>query len=105
VAFFGALFAARTDVYATRFENPRTGKAGWIPAVRGGRRKGTRHEDRNYLPLTRAVLAAHLKGEVHIGPKIIHGTGSRQPADPASGEPSVPSTPEWRLAAVVCWAT
>jgi superfamily II DNA or RNA helicase len=35
--------------------------------VRGGWRKGTRHEDRDYLPLTPAVLAAHLKGEVHIG--------------------------------------
>jgi hypothetical protein len=33
----------------------------------GGWRKGVRHEDRNYLPLTAAVLAAHLKGETHIG--------------------------------------
>ena len=67
VAFFGALFAARTDVYAVRYDNARTGKGGWIPAVRGGWRKGVRHEDRNYLPLTAAVLAAHLKGEAHIG--------------------------------------
>jgi superfamily II DNA or RNA helicase len=67
VAFYAALFAARTDVYATRFDNPRTGKGGWVPAVRGGWRKGVRHEDRNYLPLTAEVLAAHLKGEVHIG--------------------------------------
>src|SRR5437588_4243088 len=43
VAFFGALFAARTDVYAVRFDNRRTGKAGWLPAVRGGWRKGIRH--------------------------------------------------------------
>lgn len=28
VAFYAALFAARTDVYATRFDNPRTGKRG-----------------------------------------------------------------------------
>jgi superfamily II DNA or RNA helicase len=67
VAFYAALFAARTDLYAIRFDNPRTGKGGWVPAVRGGWRKGTRHEDRDYLPLTSAVLAAHLKGEVHIG--------------------------------------
>jgi hypothetical protein len=67
VRFYAALFAARTDVYATRFENLRTGKAGWVPAVRGGWRKGIRNEDRDYLPLTPAVLAAHLKGEVHIG--------------------------------------
>lgn len=32
-----------------------------------GWRKGVRHEDRDYLPLTVEVLAAHLKGEVHIG--------------------------------------
>ena len=34
--FFAALFAARIDIYATRWENARTGKAGWLPAVRGG---------------------------------------------------------------------
>ena len=65
--FYAALFAARTDLCATRFDNPRTGKGGWVPAVRGRWRKGTRHEGRDYLPLTPAVLAAHLKGEVHIG--------------------------------------
>jgi hypothetical protein len=50
VAFYSALFASRTDVYATRFENSRTGNSGWVPAVRGGWRKGSRHEDRDYLP-------------------------------------------------------
>jgi hypothetical protein len=34
VALFGALFAARTDIYAVRWENARSGKAGWLPAVR-----------------------------------------------------------------------
>jgi hypothetical protein len=67
VAFFGALFAARTDVYAVRYDNPRTGRGGWVPAVRGGWRKGMRHEDADFLPLTPGVLAGHLKGEVHIG--------------------------------------
>ena len=67
MAFFSALFAARTDVYAVRYDNQRTGKSGWVPAVRGGWQKGVRHEDRKYLPLTSAVLAAHLLGEVHIG--------------------------------------
>ena len=67
VAFFGALFAARTDIYATRYENARTGKKGWLPAVRGGWHAGVRHEDRDYLPLTAQVLAAHLKGAVHLG--------------------------------------
>lgn len=50
VAFFRAMFAARTDVYATRWENRRTGRSGWLPAVRGRWRKGVRHEDRDYLP-------------------------------------------------------
>jgi hypothetical protein len=59
VSFYAALFAARTDVYATRFDNPRTGKGGWVPAVRGGWRKGIRHEDRDYLPLTPAGCHTH----------------------------------------------
>jgi superfamily II DNA or RNA helicase len=67
VAFFGALFAARTDIYATRWDNPHTGKHGWIPAVRGMWRKGVRHEDRGYLPLTAKIIESHLRGEVHVG--------------------------------------
>ena len=67
VAFFAALFAARTDIHALRWENNRTGKAGWLPAVRGGWRKGVRHEDRDYLPLTAEVITAHLSGEIHLG--------------------------------------
>lgn len=67
VDFFAALFAARGDIYATRWENKRTGKAGWLPAVRGGWRKAVRHEDRDYLPLSKDVLRAHLTGDVHLG--------------------------------------
>jgi hypothetical protein len=54
-------------VYARRWENTRTGKAGWLPAVRGGWRRGVRHEEREYLPLTPEVVTAHLSGEVHLG--------------------------------------
>jgi hypothetical protein len=67
VALFGALFAARNDVHAVRWENARTGRSGWLPAVRGGWRKGTPHAERDYLPLTPDVLAAHLSGQAHIG--------------------------------------
>jgi superfamily II DNA or RNA helicase len=67
VAFFGALFGARTDVHALRWENPRTGKAGWLPAVLGGWQRGVRHQDREYLPLTPQVVTAHLSGQVHLG--------------------------------------
>jgi superfamily II DNA or RNA helicase len=67
VAFFLALFAARTDIYATRIENARTGWKGWLPAVRGGWQRGVPHEKRDYLPLTADVLAGHLKGDAHVG--------------------------------------
>ena len=67
VAFFGRLFAARTDIYATRWDNAHTGKHGWIPAVRGTWRKGVRHEERSFLPLTARVIESHLRGETHVG--------------------------------------
>lgn len=38
-----------------------------MPAVRGGWRKGVPHEDRDYLPLSKDVLRAHLTGAVHVG--------------------------------------
>ena len=49
--FFAALFAARTDVYAVRWENARTGKSGWMPAVARRLAQG-RPPRRDYLPLT-----------------------------------------------------
>jgi superfamily II DNA or RNA helicase len=67
IDFFGGLFAARPDVYAVRWENERTGRAGWLPAVRGGWRRGIRHEDRDYQPLTAEVVRAHLSGDMHLG--------------------------------------
>jgi hypothetical protein len=42
-------------------------RAGWVPAVRGGWRKGVRHEDRQYLSLTKEVVRGHLAGEAHVG--------------------------------------
>lgn len=67
VAFFASLFAARRDVYALRWENARWGRSGWTPAVRGGWRKGVPAAERDYLPLTEAVLTAHLSGELELG--------------------------------------
>lgn len=67
VAFYAALFGARKDVYAIRWENARTAKSGWMPAVEGGWRKGSKAADQRYLPLTPEVLAAHLTGDIHIG--------------------------------------
>ena len=62
VRFFRTLFAARRDVYATRWENARSGRSGWAPAVAGGWRKGTK---RPYLALTDDVIAAHLAGGLY----------------------------------------
>jgi hypothetical protein len=64
LALYRTLFAGRDDVHALRWENARTGKAGWVPTVEGGWRK---HGLRNYLPLTDDVLASHLTGDTHAG--------------------------------------
>ena len=63
---FCSLFVGRDDVYALRWENARTGKAGWGPAVRGGW-ANARRPDREYLPLTDEVVERHLAGEIHAG--------------------------------------
>lgn len=66
IALFRALFVGRNDVYALHFENERTGKTGWIPAVEGGwaRARGGR---RTYLPPTSEVIEAHLAGRIFAG--------------------------------------
>jgi hypothetical protein len=67
VAFYVSLFRARGDVYAVRWDSDRTGRGGWMPAVRGGFRKGVRPADRHYLPLTEEVVTRHLSGDLEIG--------------------------------------
>ncbi len=62
LAVFARLFAARTDVYARYWENPRKGTKGWLPVVRDPFRKGSLW-DRRPLPLTTGVLAAHLRSD------------------------------------------
>lgn len=90
VAFFRAMFACRRDVYATRWENNRTGRAGWVPAVPGGWRRGSGTGRPDYLPLTDEVLTAHLSGEVHVGlypllldNRYLGGGGLRRAGGPA----------------------
>jgi hypothetical protein len=67
LALYAGLFRARTDVYAVRWENVRTGASGWMPAVAGGWRKGMDRRAANHLPLTPEVVAAHLSGDRFIG--------------------------------------
>ena len=67
VHFYQSLFRARTDVYATRWENAKDGRSGWVPAVAGGWWKGSSRNEANFLPLTPATIASHLRGDSHIG--------------------------------------
>lgn len=60
LALYARLFAARRDVYAQYWENPRKGTKGWSPVVRDPFRKGSVW-DRRPLPLTTEVLDAHLR--------------------------------------------
>jgi hypothetical protein len=66
LALYRSLFAGRDDVYALRWQNDGTNRAGWVPAVEGGWRKQHRGP-RVYLPLNDEVLTAHLTGEIHAG--------------------------------------
>ena len=76
MAFYAALFGARTDVYALRWDNAASGRGGWMPAVRGGWRKGRPPAEREYLPLTGEVITAHLSGDDRDRP--VSDAGRRQ---------------------------
>jgi superfamily II DNA or RNA helicase len=65
VALLRGLFGARSDVYATRWENASTGKSGWSPAMRGAWSK--RRSSKDHLPLTDDVFLAQLRGEQTVG--------------------------------------
>lgn len=66
LALFMERFVARDDVYALRWENDRSRRSGWGPAVEGGW-QNVRRNDRELLPLTPEVVAAHLRGDEHVG--------------------------------------
>ncbi len=62
LALYARLFAARRDVYAKYWENPRKGSKGWSPAVRD-RFRGGSVWSRRPLPLTIEVLDEHLRSD------------------------------------------
>lgn len=66
IGLFRSLFAGRDDVYAVRWQNDRSGKSGWSPAVVGGWANAKR-PDREYEVLTDAVIERHLAGDVSAG--------------------------------------
>jgi superfamily II DNA or RNA helicase len=60
------LLSGRDDVYAQRWENAKTGKSGWSPAVRGGW-GAARRRNPEYLPFSDEVIDAHLAGRITAG--------------------------------------
>jgi hypothetical protein len=66
IGLFRSVFAGRDDVYAIRWQNDRSQKSGWSPAVVGGWANSKR-PDREYEPLTDAVIERHLAGEISAG--------------------------------------
>ncbi len=85
IALFRALFAGREDVFPRRWENARTGKAGYAPACANEWKPGLCAKprvrcgacpNRAFLPVTNAEIAAHLRGRHTVGvyPLLPDGT-------------------------------
>jgi superfamily II DNA or RNA helicase len=64
IALVRRLFHGRDDVYAVRWENDRTGKSGYVPAVVGG---WSRQGPKTYLSLSDEPIVRHLRGHESIG--------------------------------------
>ena len=64
VALVRSLFRGREDVHAIRWENERTGRSGYAPAVAAG---WTSNGSKGYLPLTDEAIERHLRGRESIG--------------------------------------
>ena len=76
VALFRRLFRGRTDVYPVRWEGKTSGKSGYAPACANEWRAGVCEKprikcgdcgNRLLLPLTDAVIYAHLSGDDTVG--------------------------------------
>ena len=85
IALFRSLFAGREDVFPRRWENARTGKAGYAPACANEWKPGLCDKprvrcgacpNRAFLPVTDGEIAAHLRGRHTIGvyPLLPDGT-------------------------------
>ncbi|MDR1977152.1 MAG: DEAD/DEAH box helicase [Synergistaceae bacterium] len=73
VSLFGNLFRGREDVFPRRFEGGRTGNGGYQPACANEWKKGicfkpkvkcTVCKSRDFIPVTPAMLDAHLRGHL-----------------------------------------
>ncbi len=76
IRLFRERFVGRDDVYARRWENPKTGKSGYSPACRNEWVRGICEKPkircaqclhRDFLPLDDSVLKAHLQGKMVVG--------------------------------------
>ena len=85
IALFRSLFAGREDAFPRRWENARTGKAGYAPACANEwkpnlcgkpRVRCGACPNRAFLPLTDGEIAAHLRGRQTVGvwPMLADGT-------------------------------
>ncbi len=85
IALFRLLFAGREDVFPRRWENARTGKAGYAPACANEWKPGLCGKprvrcgvcpNRAFLPVSDEEIAAHLRGRHTIGvyPLLPDGT-------------------------------
>ena len=72
LALFRALFRGREDAYAKRWQNLKTGQSGYSPACKNEWERGlcnkknlscSRCPNREFLPLTDAVIYRHLEGK------------------------------------------
>src|SRR5262245_47986637 len=75
IALFRRLFAGRTDVFPTRWENPKSGRSGYAPACANewvlgvcGKPQVRCGEcpNQSFIPLTDEVIEAHLRGEDRV---------------------------------------
>lgn len=76
IALFRSLFRGRGDVFPKRWENPKTGKAGyapacaneWVPRICGKPKvKCADCPNRAFLPVTDEVIDGHLRGRHTVG--------------------------------------
>lgn len=82
VEFFLGLFFGRRDVFALRWENAKTGRAGyapacaneWVPVICGKPKvKCAACPNRAFLPLTPEVIEKHLRGVARGGGDYVVG--------------------------------
>ena len=77
IALFRRLFGGRTDVFPLRWENPKTGKAGYAPACANEWVRGVCGKpqvrcgdcpNQKFISVTQDVIECHLRGEDRVRP-------------------------------------